>query len=108
MITEQDLEDYGDAWNRHDIDAIMSYMSEDCVFTDRLGSYRVVVRNVLPGTQQDTRKYASNREEVSHQPTRQQERQMRRFKSRNQAQRFLSLHAHVGTLFPKKLPPKRL
>ncbi|MDJ0873606.1 MAG: IS6 family transposase, partial [Gammaproteobacteria bacterium] len=34
-----------------------------------------------------------------HQPTRQQERQMRRFKSRHQAQRFLSLHARVNNLF---------
>ena len=32
MITESDLKAYGDAWNRHDIDAIMGYMSDDCVF----------------------------------------------------------------------------
>ncbi len=37
--------------------------------------------------------------ELSHQPTRQQERQMRRFKLRHHAQRFLSLHARVNTLF---------
>ena len=67
--------------------------------TDRLGSYRVAVREVLPGTQHDTSKYANNRAEVSHQPTRQKERQMRRFKSRHQAQRFLSLQAQIGNLF---------
>ena len=73
--------------------------SPNWLFTDKLGSYRVAVRDVLPGTQHDTSKYANNRAEVSHQPTRQQERQMRRFKSRHQAQRFLSLHARVGNLF---------
>ncbi len=43
--------------------------------------------------------YANNRAEVSHEPTRQQERQMRRFKSPGQAQRFLAVHAVVGNLF---------
>ena len=37
--------------------------------------------------------------QVSHQPTRQQERQMRRFKSPAQAQRFLAVHAAVHNLF---------
>ncbi len=32
MLTVSDLEAYGDAWNRHDIDAIMRYMTDDCVF----------------------------------------------------------------------------
>ena len=35
--------------------------------------------------------YETNRAEVSHQPTRQEERQMRRFKYAGQAQRFLSV-----------------
>jgi len=56
-------------------------------------------RELLPGTPHDTSRYANNRVELSHQPTRQQERQMRRFKSRHQAQRFLSLHARVNNLF---------
>ena len=29
---EQMLKDFGDAWNRHDIDALMSFMSDDCEF----------------------------------------------------------------------------
>ena len=29
MLTVSDLEAYGDAWNRHDIDAIMRYMTDD-------------------------------------------------------------------------------
>ena len=46
----------------------------------------------------DTRQYANNRAEVSHQPTRQRERQMRRFKSPGQAQRFLSVHGVLQNL----------
>ena len=46
-----------------------------------------------------TERYANNRMEASHQPTRQRERQMRRFKSVRQAQRFLSLHGVVHNLF---------
>src|SRR5262244_2879252 len=44
----------------------------------------------------------NNRAEVSPQPTRQQERQMRRFKSPRQAQRFLSVHSPVNNrVYPK-------
>ena len=45
-----------------------------------------------------TEQYENNRAEVSHEPTRQQERQMRRFKSAGQAQRFLSFHGLVNNL----------
>ena len=40
----KDLEDYSDAWNEHDIDKIMSYMSEDCVFETGGGSERYGTR----------------------------------------------------------------
>ena len=53
----------------------------------------------MPTVTHDTRQYANNRAEVSHQPTRQRERQMRRFKSRVQAQRFLSVHGVIQNLF---------
>jgi len=46
-----------------------------------------------------TTQYANNRAEVSHQPTRVRERGMRRFKSTQLAQRFLSTHAAVYNLF---------
>ena len=46
-----------------------------------------------------TEQYANNRAEVSHQPTRQRERQMRRFKSAAQLQRFASVHGIVQNLF---------
>ncbi len=32
MITEETLKGFLDAFNRHDIDSIMSYFAEDCVF----------------------------------------------------------------------------
>ncbi len=44
-------------------------------------------------------KGANNRAENSHQPTRQRERKMKRFKSAAQAQRFLSIFSEVGNLF---------
>jgi len=37
MITLRDLETFGEAWNRHDVDAIMAFMSEDCVFETTAG-----------------------------------------------------------------------
>jgi len=37
-ITEATLAAFGDAWNRHDIDALMSFMSEDCVFETAAGA----------------------------------------------------------------------
>jgi putative transposase len=44
-------------------------------------------------------RYANNRAEVSHEHTRAQERQMRRFKSLGQAQRFLAVHSQIHNLF---------
>ena len=46
----------------------------------------------------DQDRYANNRAEGLHQHTRQQERQMRRFKSPEQAQLFLSVHSHAYNL----------
>src|SRR5215472_3965711 len=40
-----------------------------------------------------------NRAEVSHQPTRWRERQMKRFKSARHAQRFLSAHSRIHNHF---------
>lgn len=31
-VTVETLKAFGDAWNRHDIDALMSFMSDDCEF----------------------------------------------------------------------------
>jgi len=69
------------------------------IVTDKLKSYAAAMRTVLSDVAHDTRRYANNRAEVSHQPTRQRERQMRRFKSPVQAQRFLSVHGVIQNLF---------
>ena len=68
------------------------------IVTDKLGSYGVAHRGLIPNTIHDTSQYANNRAELSHQPTRARERGMRRFKSMNQAQRFLGVHAAVYNL----------
>jgi putative transposase len=65
------------------------------IITDKLKSYSAASRTILSGVTHDTQQYANNRAEISHQPTRMRERQMRRFKSSRQAQRFLSLHGVV-------------
>ena len=67
--------------------------------TDKLGSYCVAHRDVMPLVPHDTTQYANNRAEVSHQPTRQRERQMRGFTSLAQAQRFLHVHGVIQNLF---------
>ncbi len=69
------------------------------IVTDKLRSYGVAHRELIPDTIHDTTQYANNRAEVSHQPTRVRERGMRRFKSTQQAQRFLSVNALVYNLF---------
>ncbi len=69
------------------------------IVTDKLRSYGVAHRELIPDTIHDTSQYANNRAELSHQPTRVRERVMRRFKSTQQAQRFLSIHAAVYNLF---------
>ena len=69
------------------------------LITDKLRSYSAAHRTVMPSVIHSTRQYENNRAEVSHQPTRQRERQMRRFKSAAQLQRFASVHGVVKNLF---------
>jgi hypothetical protein len=38
-MTHDDLEKFSEAWNRHDIDAIMAMMTEDCIFETGGGKY---------------------------------------------------------------------
>ena len=67
--------------------------------TDKLASYRVAHRELSPDVIHDTNQYANSLSELSHQPTRVRERVMRRFKSLDQAQRFLKSHSAVYNLF---------
>jgi len=69
------------------------------IVTDKLRSYGVAHRELIPDALHDTSQYANNRAELSHQPICVRERGMRRFKSPRQAQRFLSTHAAVYNLF---------
>ena len=69
------------------------------MITDKLRSYGAARKEVMPSVIHCQDRYANNRAEVSHQHTREQERQMRRFKSPGQAQRFLAIHSQVHNLF---------
>ena len=51
------------------------------IVTDKLGSYGAARKEILPDVVHDQGKRMNNRAEISHQPTRQRQRQMRRFKS---------------------------
>ena len=67
--------------------------------TDKLKSYGAAHRSIMPSVEHNTEPYANNLAELSHQPTRQRERQMRGFESAGQAQRFLSVHGVIRNLF---------
>ena len=43
-MTVDDLQAYSDAWNDHDIERIMSFMTEDCVFETGGGSEKYGTR----------------------------------------------------------------
>ncbi len=69
------------------------------LITDKLRSYGAAHHVVMPSVEHVTARYANNRCEASHQPTRQRERQMRRFKSASQAQQFLAVQGVILNLF---------
>jgi len=72
------------------------------IVTDKLGSYGVARRELMPATIHDTDHYANNRAELSHQATRVRERGMPGFSSPGQAQRLLSAHAAFYNLFNRQ------
>jgi putative transposase len=69
------------------------------IVTDKLRSYGAAKRIVLPHVIHRQSRYLNNRAENSHQPTRQRERRMKRFKSPEPAQRFLSVFDPIATHF---------
>ncbi len=69
------------------------------MITDKLASYGAAKRQVMPSVEHRKHKGLNNRAENSHQPTRRRERQMKRFKSVSQAQRFLSAYDGINNLF---------
>ncbi|MGB7799423.1 MAG: IS6 family transposase [Pseudonocardiaceae bacterium] len=64
--------------------------------TDKLASYGVAHRRLMPGVEHRRSKYLNNRAENSHQPTRQRERATKRFTSPGGAQRFLSAFSGIS------------
>src|ERR1700704_6178535 len=73
------------------------------IVTDKLRSYGVAQRQLLPGVEHRPSRYLNNRAENSHRPTRRRERQMQRFKSPGQAQDFLSAHSFIyGHFHPRR------
>jgi len=69
------------------------------VLTDKLASYWAAMRAVLPGVEHRRHKGLNNRAENSHQPTRERERRMRRFKDPGHAQRFLAAYGPIAGHF---------
>src|SRR5919199_1501457 len=69
------------------------------MITDKLASYAAAKKDLVPGVEHRRHKGLNNRAENSHQPTRWRERQMKRFKSPGQVQRFLSAHDQINNLF---------
>jgi putative transposase len=74
------------------------------IVTDKLRSYGVAHRELIPEAIHSTQQYENNRAEQSYEATRARERGMcgpalRKFKSVRQAQRFLRAHAAVQNLF---------
>jgi hypothetical protein len=67
--------------------------------TDKLASYGVAHRELMASVTHRQSRYLNNRAENSHQPTRQRERAMKRFKSVRHAQRFLSAFSGISPHF---------
>jgi len=71
--------------------------------TDKLARYGAARRDMLPGVEHRRHKGRNNRAENPHQPARERERRMRRFKSAGHAQRFLAAYGPiVGHVRPRR------
>ncbi|WP_312620214.1 IS6 family transposase, partial [Agrobacterium pusense] len=69
------------------------------VVTDKLGSYVKPIQAIAPSADHRAHKGLNNRIENSHRQTRKRAKIMGRFKSPRQAQRFLSAHDQINTIF---------
>lgn len=69
------------------------------VVTDKLGSYVKPIQTIAPNADHRAPKGLNNRIENAHRQTRKREKIMGRFKSHRQAQRFLSVHDQINTIF---------
>jgi putative transposase len=69
------------------------------VITGKLRSYIKPIKTLAPSADHRAHKGLNNRIEGSHRPTRRREKIMGRFKSHQQAQRFLSAYDQINNLF---------
>jgi hypothetical protein len=77
----------------------MGHMAERAL---KLASYGAAQREVLPNMEHRQHRYLTKRAENSHQPTRQRERCMGRFKSPGHGQRFLAAYNRLASHFRPK------
>jgi putative transposase len=78
---------------------VKEFGSPRVVVTDKLGSYVKPIEAIAPDADHRAHKGLNNRIENSHRQTRKREKIMGRFKSPRQAQRFLSAHDQINTIF---------
>ena len=69
------------------------------IVTDKLRSYGVAHRELIPDTIHSSEQHENNPVEQSHEATLVRERNVRKFKSAGQVQRFLTAHTAVSNLF---------
>jgi putative transposase len=69
------------------------------IITDKLANYGAAKRELLPSVEYRQHRYLNNHTENSHQPTRQREQRMGRFKSPGHAQRFLAAYGPITLHF---------
>ena len=78
------------------------------LITDKLRSYASAFRRLRLTCSHDQGLRMNNRAENSHQAVRRRERKMQRFKSARSAQRFLSMHAAVHSIFTQSSKKQHL
>lgn len=69
------------------------------IITGKPRSYTELIRQLAPETDHHAHKGINSRIEGSYRPTRKREKLLGRFKVSRQAQRFLSVHDQVNTMF---------
>jgi putative transposase len=69
------------------------------LFTDKLKSNAAAKAQIMPDVEHRQHNGLNDLVELSYRPTRQRERQMRRYKSPRHPQRFLSAHRTINNVF---------
>ena len=79
--------------------AMKRYGRPKTIVTDKLRSYRAAMTVIGNEARQEIRRWLNNRAENSHQPFRQRERAMAKFRSVKSLQKFASIHDSVHNHF---------